>query len=334
MQSTAKRDVLTKSVFGSRIAEDDVDLEAYFVETEQWRKVLAGDVDIVFGAKGAGKSALYSLLVAQKDQMRLGRRTIFLAAENPRGTPAFRDLAADPPVTEEQFRGLWKLYFLALAAQYMQVQLDHSKTHSAAASQVISFLTQNDLLAPNVSLISRLKSVLAYIRNHLPAFEGSVVEPNTGISLKGKITLAEPTPEQRGNGHRSLDELLTLLDEAYVGQKITVWLILDRLDVAFTDSSILEGNALRSLFRTYLDMVGLSNIAMKIFLRDDIWKKIITSGFREASHITRTTTLAWDHQTLQNLIVRRLVSNEILCKLFEVDKEGVLTNEKLQTQFF
>ena len=59
--------------FGSRIAEDDTQLNTYFVETEQWRKILNGDIDIVFGAKGAGKSALYSLLVAQKEVLRLGR---------------------------------------------------------------------------------------------------------------------------------------------------------------------------------------------------------------------------------------------------------------------
>ena len=68
--------ILSKASFGNRIAEEEIDhLQSYFVETEQWRKVLSGDVDIVFGAKGSGKSALYSLLVAQKEQLRLGRRT-------------------------------------------------------------------------------------------------------------------------------------------------------------------------------------------------------------------------------------------------------------------
>src|SRR5438067_8434044 len=115
-----KKRVLTDSSFGSRVAEDEAEgLRSYFVETEQWRKVFAGEVDIVFGAKGSGKSALYSLLLSQRDVLRLGRRTVFIAAENPRGTPAFRDLASDPPATEEQFRGLWKLYFLTLLADYL-----------------------------------------------------------------------------------------------------------------------------------------------------------------------------------------------------------------------
>jgi len=62
-----KKTTLQSSTFGSRVAEDEgEDLKSYFVETEQWRKVIAGDVDVIYGSKGAGKSALYSLLVDQK----------------------------------------------------------------------------------------------------------------------------------------------------------------------------------------------------------------------------------------------------------------------------
>src|SRR6266581_6127760 len=142
-----QKNVLTQAEFGSRIAEDEVDeLHSYFVETEQWRKVLAGDVDIVFGAKGAGKSALYSLLVAQKEKLRLGRRTVFIAAENPRGTPAFRDLTTEPPLSEEHFRALWKLYFLSIAANYLRHHLEASRTTNQDATAVIEFLSANGLV--------------------------------------------------------------------------------------------------------------------------------------------------------------------------------------------
>ena len=107
-EMTNTHKALEAANFGSRIAEDDTELHSYFVEAEQWRKILNGDIDIdiVFGAKGAGKSALYSLLVSQKEVLRLGRRTMFLAAENPRGAPAFRELTTMPPLSEEAFRSL------------------------------------------------------------------------------------------------------------------------------------------------------------------------------------------------------------------------------------
>ena len=335
MMAMSKSEIISTSNFGSRVAEDEVEsLEEYFVETEQWRKLLAGEVDVVFGDKGTGKSALYSLLVSRKDELRLGRRTLFLAAENPRGTPAFSDLVFSPPATEDQFRGLWKLYFLCIVANYTRHHTQTQKIGNVKAAGVIDILVKNGLLAPDINLLGRLKSVLAYIRKHLPIFEGAVVDPNTGLELKGKITLAEPSEEQRNNGFLSVDNLLFDLNIALQELRIKIWLALDRLDVAFSDSPELEGNALRSLFRVYLDMRALSNISIKIFLRDDIWKKIISEGFREASHITRSIVISWNNQSLLNLVVRRLVHNESICRYYNVTKEQVLRNASLQREFF
>lgn len=330
-----RKDLLTNSEFGSRIAEDEVDeLHSYFVETEQWRKLMAGEVDIIFGAKGAGKSALYSLLVSQKEKLRLGRRTIFLAAENPRGTPAFRNLTTSPVLVEENFRGLWKLYFLCIAANYLRHHLLTTKTENEMASEVINTLSQNGLLAPNVNFGTRLKAIYEYIQKYFPSFEGGITDPNTGLQINGKITLAEPSSEQRGLGFRSLDDLLQLLNSALQDNKITCWLVLDRLDVAFSDSPELEANALRSLFRAYLDMIAMSHIKVKIFLRDDIWRRIVGPGFREASHITRTLTLKWDRQSLLNLIVRRVASNIRICDYYDINKEELLSSAELQESLF
>jgi hypothetical protein len=332
---TNRADILKTSEFGSRIAEEELEeLHSYFVETEQWRKVLAGDVDIVFGAKGAGKSALYSLLVAQDDKLRLGRRTVFIAAENPRGTPAFRDLTTEPPLPEEHFRALWKLYFLSIAANYARRHLESSRTTNADATAVINFLSENGLVPTSVTLIARLKAALEYIRRYLPAIEGGVTDPVTGLTLTGKITIAEPTSQQRQLGYQSLDDLLSRLNAAFSSVNITVWLVLDRLDVAFADSDALEANALRALFRTYLDMLSLSHIKIKIFLRDDIWRKVVAAGFREASHVTRTLTLTWDQQSLLNLMVRRLVSNTPICDYYSLRHEDILGSASLQRDFF
>jgi hypothetical protein len=112
-----KRAVLQQTAFGSRIAEDEGEqLTTYFVETEEWRRIFAGEVDVVYGAKGAGKSAIYSLLLRRADTLR-GRGITAVAAENPRGAPVFKDLVADPPTSEPQFRALWQLYVLALASR-------------------------------------------------------------------------------------------------------------------------------------------------------------------------------------------------------------------------
>ena len=100
MDAKSKRAVLQEADFGRRVAEDEAEqLAAYFVETEQWRRILNGDVDVVQGAKGAGKSAIYSLLLSRQSDL-LDRNTLLVPAENPRGATVFRDLIADPPASE------------------------------------------------------------------------------------------------------------------------------------------------------------------------------------------------------------------------------------------
>lgn len=92
---------LLKSIsFGAPVAEDEIsDLANYFVQTDQWDRISRGEIDIVRGDKGAGKSAIYSLLVTRTDQF-FDQRILLIPAERPRGATVFRDLTIDPPASE------------------------------------------------------------------------------------------------------------------------------------------------------------------------------------------------------------------------------------------
>lgn len=333
-----KQKVLEASAFGSQIAEEEIGkLSHYFVETEQWRKFYSGECDIVFGAKGSGKSALYSLLTSKKEEFRLGKRTVFLQAENPRGLPAFRDIANitnGHQLSDDHFRSLWKLYFLSILANQIRHQLEATKSINKECSEVIEVLANNELLEKNVNLVTRLRAAWSYLRQILPAIEGGVTDPGSGLKITGKITLSEPSPKQIKEGFVSIDALLAKLNIGYVKLTITAWIVLDRLDVAFADSDALEGCAIRSLFRVYLDMVVYSQFKVKIFLRDDIWKKVVATGFREASHITRVITLNWDSQSILNLIVNRLVSNQSICDYYKLDPANIMSDLTLQEEVF
>jgi hypothetical protein len=51
-----KQEVLANTDFGHRVAEDEIDaLAGYFVETDNWKRLIAGDIDVVYGPKGSGK---------------------------------------------------------------------------------------------------------------------------------------------------------------------------------------------------------------------------------------------------------------------------------------
>ena len=146
-----KRQILQAVTFGKPTAEEEgADLSAYFVETDQWQRLFAGDIDVVYGPKGSGKSALYSLLLSRTSEL-FDRGIIIVAAENPRGAVAFRDLVANPPANEAEFRNLWKLFFLVLVAHTLR-EYGISSPH---LRKVIEPLEEARLLPRAVLLLHR-----------------------------------------------------------------------------------------------------------------------------------------------------------------------------------
>jgi hypothetical protein len=119
-EALSKRQILSDLKIGARVAEEEAEqLSSYFVETDQWRSILSGQVDIIFGPKGAGKSALYSTLL-DREGFLFDQGILLVSAETPRGAAAFQNLVADPPTSEQEFIGLWKFYILSLIASILQ----------------------------------------------------------------------------------------------------------------------------------------------------------------------------------------------------------------------
>src|SRR2546430_12224392 len=80
-----KRDVLHDLSFGNQIAEEEKDtLKDYFVQTSSWQKILRGEIDGIYGPKGAGKSAIYVLVQDYSDYL-FDKNVLLVSAENIRG---------------------------------------------------------------------------------------------------------------------------------------------------------------------------------------------------------------------------------------------------------
>lgn len=333
--TATKRDMLTELSFGHRIAEEEVDeLARYFVETDQWRRIYDGSVDIVYGPKGSGKSALYALLQARKAELQ-AKGVVLTSGENPQGTPIFKDLAIDPPTSEREFIGLWKVYLLLLVGRLLKEE-NPTGEH---ARKVLSHLEAAKLMKAG-TLRSVLSAAFGYVRriSRPEAIEGGVkVDPHSGLptGFTGKVVFANPESAEGSDGSgTSIDDLFDSADQALRGMNRIVWILLDRLDVAFAEAPELEENALRALFKVYLDLLTYKNIRLKIFLRTDIWGRIADQGFREASHITRSVTIEWTPQSMLNLAVRRAIQKQAVLDYYGVSAERVLQTSASQEEFF
>lgn len=231
-----------------------------------------------------------------------------------------------PPASEREFIGLWKLYIATLLHSAI---VEFSITNTSA-NDLGRALAREGLVKGSVSLAGVLQGVIKYSKSWFRPVQS--LEGGLGLveGFKGKITFTEPSPDSSDPDLRSIDSLLALADSALAEAGYQAWVLLDRLDVAFSDHGELESNALRALFRVYLDMAGLKNVRMKIFLRSDIWSRITDSGFPEASHITRHVTLAWNRNSLLNLLVRRVLHNPDFRKLYGVTED--LARQELSAQ--
>jgi hypothetical protein len=200
---------------------------------------------------------------------------------------------------------------------------------------VLAKLEQAKLLPKTFSLKNLLLAVKDYSKRLVNAESvagGLVIDSATGLltGVSGEITFREPSEELRDQGLVSVDSLLEKINIVLKESRLTVWLLLDRLDVAFEQSEEIEHNALRALFRAYLDMAPLDRIGVKVFLRTDIWKRITDAGFREASHITRHLTITWQKQSLMNLVIRRLLANPQVIEYYDLDLKTVLSDIQIQ----
>ena len=332
-RAMTRLELLKQLSFGSQVAEDEVqELANYFVETHQWEQIANGKIDIIRGEKGTGKSAIYSLLTTKTDEF-FDRNILLVAAENPRGTTVFRDLVSDPPASEQEFVWLWKVYILTIIAQKFK-EYDFK---DADARHLYGMLEDAGLLPRDYDLSGLLRASRHFVRRLMgigiePAVEIDQVSGNP--TYKGKISLGEPDTNLKQVGFNSIETLFRYANGALRDHGYSIWVLLDRLDVAFSETHELEANALRALLRVYGDLRAFDRISLKIFLREDIWKRIFQTGFREASHINDYATLDWKPETLLNLIIRRLVSNQVLLDEFSVDRSAVLKDSKLQEKLF
>lgn len=336
MVMPTKQGVVNALTFGARVAEDEREgLADYFVETDQWQKVVSGQVDVIFGPKGAGKSAIYTSLMNREDEF-ANDGILLITAEKPRGTTVFQGLVADPPTAEIEFISIWKLYILSLLgaviADYGMIGEDADKIRDA--------LFQEGLLDKSAApLTSRFRSVWDWVKNAVGRIqpEGGVkLDPATAapVGVTFKISLQEPSAKARAKGFRSLDDLLRVANDAFTYNDFRVWVLFDRLDVAFAESRELEANGIRALFKTYLDIRDLDHVALKIFLRTDIWTEVTKAGFREASHITRQIRIEWGSGSLLNLVVRRVLRIPEVVAFSRVSIPAVLGDANAQRAFF
>jgi hypothetical protein len=302
-------DLLPLLDIGNSVAEFDTHLQAYFLETQIYSDFVNGRCDIVTGDKGTGKTAIYRIIRDKYRDIPELQDVELVAGFNDSGNPVFQRLSQAQVLSEGQYITVWKTYILAILGNYVldicegaysnqMKELDRLltalgvRTHDATASTVFS------------QLANLLRSI-----THPKAAEIAFSVTDAGMPIVApRVEFAELSPQEHGiQKIVNSDDALRLLNQTIEDLGINMWLVLDRLDEAFVGMPDIEIPALRALFRTYLDMQAYDRAKLKLFVRNDLFRKVTRGGFVNLTHVNaRRVEITWHPEDLHALLCRRV----------------------------
>jgi hypothetical protein len=310
------RELVGSFDLGKSVAEFDEALETYFVETDAFRQLITDKIDIVAGDKGTGKTAIYRILQKKYTTLPTLDATEVIAAFNPTGNPIFQKLGEHQLQAEGEYIRLWKLYFLSLAGNWLLGVWEGNFTASMSQlDQLLKGLDIRDKDDEPAHIFSRIVSKIGQLFQwRSAAFEISSTE--TGIPVFTPRIEFDDSRDNTDGSHNdvSVEFTLRLLNTCLTEAQVAVWVAVDRLDEAFQGFPQLEIPALRGLLRTYLDMLEFPKIRLKLFLRRDLFRRIISGGFVNLTHVNaRKYEIIWDEEDLRDLLCRRIRENKEFC---------------------
>ncbi len=210
------RDVLRQLDFGSSVAEQDALLKNYFVETEPFRALVEGRVDVIAGDKGTGKSAMYRILSEQYASMSELNHIEVISAFNPSGAPIFQRLNESEQLPEARYAGIWKAYFLALAGNWILEFFD-SDTYTDEMKRLDRILRGAQLRSPDDTASGVFSRIVNFLkRKKINAVEGTAEITQDGLPmLGGRVEFGDSTSGTDPNFVRH-DDALRLLNRILV----------------------------------------------------------------------------------------------------------------------
>lgn len=283
-------ELLSKVRFGSGVAEQDTELERYFVQTQEFREIVRGDADVILGIKGSGKSAISRVLGGRKLGIPEIASTRIVTAFQTQTDALFRNIPQS--VTESTMRQLWIAYIISLAAHELLAVPEF-------ADRAADFSAELEAADLSISVDADPESTMREMVDSLPTVSKS---PRAKSRRRQQSqTVRWLTPDY------DFEPLVRRIAEGFRSLSIECWILLDRLDEAFVAEPDREIPTLRGLLRAYLDIASMTRVLRPIiFLRSDIYRRVTqTEGFRNLDHV-QDVVLSWNRDEVVELIAERI----------------------------
>ncbi|MEW8023093.1 MAG: hypothetical protein AB2803_05280 [Candidatus Thiodiazotropha sp.] len=310
-QITSKKTLLQKLDLGASSAENEMrTLHNYYLNTDQFLRSLRGEVHLVIGRKGSGKSAVF-LQIRDKERSRNRSQNIVLDLK-PEGYKLvkFKEVMLsflEEGTFQHTVTAFWE-YVLLLEVCYKILEKDkkrHLNDHLlydlyrkiADLYDVRKYHSEGDFSERLTFLIENIQS----------NFQDSY-----GDHTEVRLSSAEVTELLYQHDVRSLEKLIM----EYMRHKGVLWLLFDNIDKGWPTSGLVHEDLI--IIRSLIDATrkierqfGKQNLDVFtiVFLRNDVYELLVketSDRGKEASVILDWT----DSDLLRELLRLRIVSND------------------------
>jgi MinD-like ATPase involved in chromosome partitioning or flagellar assembly len=266
---------------GLNAGDINQNLDLLFQKTANFDKFLDETTCLIRGRKGTGKTALYLLLLQRElDAKKLahGRldAVILLSGHGSyqKSRPSrdeFQFINRELQQKQGSWEAFWRAYLMLTAFQNKQWILPKNNQE-----QKLKF-------TPLQAILKKLP---------VDSWQSEHTKSLLELSTDGDLILL-------------VKDALDSLDRHHVQASQKLWFLYDDLDEDFPERGDIRSQALTGLFQLIqaCDARGLKTIRFKIFLREDIWKRL---NFDNKSHLNgRDLLLQWNRVDFLRLALRQ-----------------------------
>ncbi|NKE04719.1 P-loop ATPase, Sll1717 family [Mesobacillus selenatarsenatis] len=259
-------------LFGADSAEDDENLEHYFIPTGMFRAVKNQEKLIIVGRKGSGKSAIFHSLFNDEG--------IFYIKIRPN------------KYSMDIFREFTNKYQSAL----VNGRLGFSSAWKYAILAETSRQLKN-------SLVKDKKNDTPIVQESVNVLE-TWVQNNINLSALENF-ISSPIQEMNSSHIPGLDKDIDVNFINKVLEKNKIHILIDDLDNVW-ESSTLCSNYIFGLISCARELIQQHNIYVTIFIREDIFSSIETN-FHEIDNIRQLIEpITWNPKLLRHMLARRI----------------------------
>lgn len=295
---------LSRLDLGASTAENEVkDLEAYYFETDAYKRVQRGEARIVVGRKGAGKTAIFYRV---RDQLLRNKRNIVLDLK-PDGYQLvkFKESVLkllEVGTLEHLITAFWEyLLLLELCNKLLAVDRHfHLRNHLLTASyERLQEKYKSDRYVAEGDFSERMASLL------------SDITQDYQVKLEGKTRLS--TPEITGLIYRHNVDALREEVEEYLKHKESVWILFDNIDKGWPTHGLKGEDVV--VIRTLIEASRKLERSLQrhdinchttIFLRNDVYELLVDETPDRGKE--NRVLLDWtDKESLREVLRRRII---------------------------